>query len=162
MGNKIMKLKIFGLLLISILAISAVGTASPYGHGDIREHELGYLSSSQGLQWLYFTNDPYLPVNHNFWSGIKKTDGLTRSYYDITKNQHINHNWDASLNSLHVFRFWFAEEYGTDTHSMTINGIDYNKGLFVAANTHCYKQWAVVYYYDTDSVARTITLTYNP
>ncbi|MDR3291322.1 MAG: hypothetical protein LBT10_04145 [Methanobrevibacter sp.] len=161
-----MKMKIFSLMLILVLSMSMVSSASAYGHDDIRAGTLGYLSCSEDLQQrIVFTNNPDLSTNSDHgWYYIKKNDNAARSYIDITKdtnNGNDNPYWNASFNSEHVFRFWLNTDYYSCTHSIRVDDVDYSKGLFVAAYYDWGKQ-GIVYYYDTYGRARTTTLNYDP
>jgi hypothetical protein len=154
-----MKMKIFSLMLILVLSMSMVSSASAYGHGDIRTGTLGYLSCSEiCLQTLVFTNNPDLPTNSvNEWYQATRYDDWARMYIDITEN---SRNWDASLNSKHVLRFWLDGNY-VCTPSMTINDVDYSKGLFIAADFSWGTHTAAIYYYDTYGRVRSTSLTYS-
>jgi hypothetical protein len=159
-----MKMKILSLILILVLSMSMVSSASAYGHGDIRAGELGYLSCSQMIQQLWFSNNPGVSTSNTpKWNHIEETDTWARKFMDVSeKSTKEKYYWNPFFNSDHVFKFWLEVDLYSCTPSMTINEIDYNKGLFVAANTDWGKQWANVYYYDTDGIARTATLNYNP
>jgi hypothetical protein len=163
-----MKMKIFSLMLIAVLAMSMVSSASDYGHGDIREGTLGYLSCSEYFdQKLIFTNNPDLSTNSNKgWYWISKCDDDAREYIDITKDHYDKYygcfDWVASLNSEHVLRFWLHTDNYV-THSIRIDDVDYSKGLFIAAYYHGWgKQEGDVYYYDIYGRARATSLNYDP
>jgi hypothetical protein len=162
-----MKMKIFSLMLIAVLAMSMVSSASAYGHDDIRAGTLGYLSCSQiWKQSLYFTNNPDIPTNpvNIEWRTRSKNDNDAREYIDVTKDAYYGYNdlvcWNASLNSKHVLRFWL-DGGCVCTPSMTINDVDYSKGLFIAADFSWGTHTAAIYYYDTYGRARTNSLTYS-
>jgi hypothetical protein len=157
-------MKLFSLMLILVLSMSMVSSVSAYGHGDIRAGELGYVSCSQTIQELWFSNNLGVSTsNTEKWNHILETDDWAKKYMNISeKSTESQYYWNPLFNSDNVFKFWLEIAAYSCTHSMTINGIDYSKGLFVSANSNCYKQWADVYYYDSYGIARTVTLTYNP
>jgi hypothetical protein len=159
-------MKIFSLMLILVLSMSMVSSASAYGHGDIRAGTVGYLSCSEFWhQTLVFTNNPDLSTdkkegepNKNSWYRVTKNDNDAREYIDITKD--TEDYWNAADNSKHVFRFWL-EGACIVTNSMLIDDIDYNKGLFIAADYSGGTHTAVIYYYDIKGRAHTTNFKYS-
>jgi hypothetical protein len=145
-----MKMKLFSLILILVLSMSMVSSASAYGHGDIREGQIGVLSSSNYLQRMHINNQ----LDWGTYPGlfIDATDNIVREYVKITSDLKGGNGvyWKSDFNKEHLLVFYIEIQWLYTTNSWKFYDVDYSKGVFIAADTNkAYHQWADVYYYSS-------------
>ncbi|MDR1820718.1 MAG: hypothetical protein LBR15_10800 [Methanobrevibacter sp.] len=167
------------ILSISLLAICLVGftmtssVSAWSGFNDIRAGSFVYLSQTKlGFgQMIRLTND--LTKSAKDCKGSKPSyiqcslnDDNKRESFDIL-NEH-RHSfgywrsfWDPGYNSLHQAKFYLSEFGGSETMWYHIYDIDWSSGLFIAADTSGYSQWANAYYYDTKGNGQQSNFGYN-
>jgi hypothetical protein len=181
-----MKMKIFSLFVIAIMALSAVNivNVSAYSHGDVRADQIGYISTYGGYQYLCYTNDPDLswdsiggwdtfPTNISF-GVIEQTDNWARVFFDTNWNYRDIYkaqvpwqrgyriNWSPLFNSKHTFRFYLDIQGWSGTNGWRIDNVDYSKGILVVSDSKNRAQWADVFYTDTSGNKLKSYFEYKP